>query len=599
MNSGFKVWYEKYFRWYAARFAPVMIEEGDDLPYLRSKLFYSILLLLFPIGVMVYIPSVIISVVERQYIIGVADTIAMASIFLISLSRRLTTEAKKIIFAVNFYLLGVVLFAIIGTKGPGILLLITTSVLITLFQGKRAGLIAVIINALVFFSLMPIIPLNPWKIVFFAEYPPVAWIGIGINFIAFNAVIVLAVSSLLERLNESILHQKKLQEMLRKERLELLEAKQKAEESDRLKSAFLAGISHEIRTPMNGIIGFSELLREPMLTGDQQQHYLRIIEKSSLRMLNIIEQLVDISRIETGQVEVTMESLDLNELFDLLVEMFTRETAKKGLSLKAVKPVGGVFHILTDPDKLETVLSNLIGNAIKYTFRGSVEFGYECRDEYLHMYVRDTGIGIPANRLEAIFDRFVQADIADKNAMQGAGLGLSIAKAYVHLLQGTIRVESEPEKGSVFFISVPLNRHSSGSSVQPETVVTAGTNRFSNRKVLIAEDDETSVKLLTLYLRSMDMQVLTTSSGTEAAEIARANPDIGVILMDIMLPAMNGYEATREIRKFNKEVVIVAQTAYALLGEEARSLEAGCNAYITKPIYREELVELIRKWLNP
>jgi len=239
---------------------------------------------------------------------------------------------------------------------------------------------------------------------------------------------------------------------------ELIIAKEKAEESDRLKSAFLANMSHEIRTPMNGILGFTELLKEPDLTGEQQQDYIKIIEKSGARLLNIINNIVDISKIESGLMEVDIKELNINKKIEYIYNLFKSEVEGKGihLSLKNRLPLKEVVT-KTDPEKLYSILTNLVKNAIKYTTAGSIELGYEIKGEYLEFFVKDTGIGIPKDRQKAIFERFVQADITDKQALQGAGLGLSIAQAYVEMLGGKLWVESEEGKGSVFYFTIPYN----------------------------------------------------------------------------------------------------------------------------------------------
>lgn len=250
--------------------------------------------------------------------------------------------------------------------------------------------------------------------------------------------------------------------------LGLIEALKHAEESDRLKSAFLANMSHEIRTPMNGIMGFAELLKEPDLTGEQQNYYIGIIEKSGARMLNIINDIVDISKIESGQMKVLISETNVNEQMEFIYTFFKTEAENKKLefSFKNKSTDNKVF-IKTDREKLYAILSNLVKNAIKYTDKGSIEFGYGStlqqiqsgtdsltgKDEIV-FYVKDTGIGIPIDRQKAIFDRFIQADIIDIQARQGAGLGLSITKAYVEMLGGRIWIESEPRVGSTFYFTL-------------------------------------------------------------------------------------------------------------------------------------------------
>jgi len=238
-------------------------------------------------------------------------------------------------------------------------------------------------------------------------------------------------------------------------------AKEKAEESDRLKSAFLANMSHEIRTPMNGILGFAGLLKESKLTGEEQQEYIAIIEKSGRRMLNIIDDIISISKVESGQMEVSVSEININELFEYIYVFFKTEAMHKGIVLNVVNELASNESVIsTDSEKIYAILTNLVKNAIKYTNKGTIEIGCRMRRDMdtpdMEFHVRDTGIGIPKERQMAIFERFIQADISDKMALQGAGLGLSISKAYVEMLGGNIRIESEPGKGSTFYFTIPV-----------------------------------------------------------------------------------------------------------------------------------------------
>ncbi|OFX35416.1 MAG: hypothetical protein A2W90_15495 [Bacteroidetes bacterium GWF2_42_66] len=238
---------------------------------------------------------------------------------------------------------------------------------------------------------------------------------------------------------------------------ELIKAKERAEESDRLKSAFLANISHEIRTPMNGIIGFSSLLKEPVLTGQQKKMYIQIIEDSGKRMLNLINQLVDISKIESGQMKVSVSEANVNRKIDDLYTFFSPETEKKGLHFSFKKGLPDDQAIIrTDPGKLYAILMNLINNAVKFTEKGEVEFGYAVKGETIEFYIKDTGRGIAPEKQQAIFERFVQVDLTYTRNYEGAGLGLSISKAYVEMLEGKIRVESAEGKGSTFYFTLPF-----------------------------------------------------------------------------------------------------------------------------------------------
>ena len=379
---------------------------------------------------------------------------------------------------------------------------------------------------------------------------------------------------------------------------DLFEAKEKAEESDRLKSAFLANMSHEIRTPMNGILGFAHLLKEPNLTGDEQQEYIRIIEKSGARMLNIIHNIVDISKIESGQMEVSVTETNINEQIKFIYDFFIPEVEQKGCRIFYKNTLSNDEAIIkTDREKIYAILTNLVKNAVKNTSNGYVEFGYEKKGEFLEFFVRDTGTGIPHDRQEAIFERFIQADIMDKQASQGAGLGLAITKAYVEMLGGRIWVESEYGKGAAFYFTTPYNFKAEEKIIGNNMAATVNErNPVTKLRILIAEDDETSDEFLTMLLTKDHHVMLHAVTGAEAVDMCRNDPGIDLVLMDIRMPGINGYEATREIRRFNKNVIIIAQTAHALTGDREKALESGCNDYITKPIKRDALLELLQKY---
>jgi len=385
---------------------------------------------------------------------------------------------------------------------------------------------------------------------------------------------------------------------------ELIEAKEKAEESDRLKSAFLANMSHEIRTPMNGILGFTGLLKEPCLAGDKQQEYIRIIEKSGARMLNIINDIISISKVESGQMEIFLSDTNVNEQIEDILSFFTKEAEHKKLSIfsKNLHPSKDT-RIKTDKEKVFAVLSNLVKNAIKFTKTGSIEVGYTKKGDYLEFFVKDTGMGVPQAHKDLIFERFRQGSELLTRNYEGAGLGLAISKAYVEMLGGKIWVESDfdkfiaqglsEKKGSTFYFTIPYH------PAQEARTILAGTDdhpldsHVKNLKILVAEDDKLSEMLITIATKKIAKEVIRAVTGVEAVEACRNHPDIDLVLMDIKMPEMDGYEATRQIRKFNNKVPIIAQTAYALSGDRAKAIEAGCNDYIAKPLNPTLLIKMI------
>lgn len=387
-------------------------------------------------------------------------------------------------------------------------------------------------------------------------------------------------------------------EKLKETNNQLQKAKVKAEESDQLKSAFLANMSHEIRTPMNGIMGFTELLKEANLSSEEKKDYIEIIEKSGNRLLTIINDIVDISKIEAGQMNVSLCDTNLEEQLQYIQTFFMPETKDRDLVLVLKKSLTDEKTIIkTDREKLYAILINLVKNAIKYTPKGIIEFGYEKKQNHIEFFVKDTGIGISKDRHEAIFERFIQADYNDKMARQGAGLGLSIAKAYVELLGGKIWVESEPEKGSTFYFTLPNGvSGDENKAVVKNTFADKIECQVDKLKIIIAEDDKISRILISKVLDSFSKEILIAKNGLEAVQIFQENPDVDLILMDMQMPQMNGYEATKKIRKVNKEVIIVAQTAFALEGDKEKTIKVGCNDYLSKPIKREELSRLIQHY---
>jgi PAS domain S-box-containing protein len=386
---------------------------------------------------------------------------------------------------------------------------------------------------------------------------------------------------------------------------ELIKAKERAEESDRLKSAFLANMSHEIRTPMNGILGFTELLKDLKLKGEEQQEFIRIIEKSGIRMLNIINDIISISKIESHQVNVSVSETNVNEQVEYIYHFFRLEAEQKKLhiSFKNALQKNDAF-IRTDHEKVYAILLNLMKNAIKFTQTGSIELGYLKNDGFFTFYVKDSGPGVPEEKKEMIFERFRQGNEALTRNYEGAGLGLSISKAYVEMLGGKIWVENNTgnngnSSGATFFFTIPTHpaketKHGPRDTI-PEKTIKAETRKL---KILIVEDDKISEILIIKIVEEFTGKMLHAKTGVEAIEVCRENPDIDLVLMDINMPEMDGYEATREIRKFNKEVIIIAQTAYALVGDREKSIAAGCNSYISKPINRVELTEMVSNYFS-
>lgn len=379
---------------------------------------------------------------------------------------------------------------------------------------------------------------------------------------------------------------------------ELIKAKEKAEESDNLKTAFLANMSHEIRTPMNGILGFADLLKNPGLTGDQQKKYIEIIEQSGIRMLNIISDLIDISKIETGQVEVVEEDFEINQLLEDLLVFFKPEAERRGLLINFESELRKLdSSIVTDKTKLTQILTNLIGNALKFTKQGQIDFGYTVENDLLKFFVKDTGVGISADFHERIFVRFIQEDLTPANACEGSGLGLAISKAYIEKLGGSLWVESEQGEGSAFYFNLPYKKPQ--TDVKNQNIdESAYFGVLKKLCVLIAEDDEISFMYLNEILCDENIQILHAVNGREAIEFCENNVDINLVLMDIKMPVLNGLEATKLIKMINPLLPVIAQSAYITARDKEIALEAGCDDYIEKPVKKQELYTLIKNYVK-
>jgi PAS domain S-box-containing protein len=383
---------------------------------------------------------------------------------------------------------------------------------------------------------------------------------------------------------------------------DLFAAKEKAEESDRLKSAFLANIGHEIRTPINIIMGFAEQLNEPDLTSEEKEEYISIIGKSGRGLLNIFNDIICISKVEAGQMPVSISETNINELIEQIYSSFRDEAEQKGIMIIYDNGLTGQKNFInTDREKVNSILTNLIKNAIKFTNNGFIEIGHNQKGSYLECYVKDTGLGIKREQQEIIFEPFRQGSESLRRNYEGVGLGLSISKAYVEMLGGRIWVESLEGTGSVFYFTLPYGFEADQKNILRPVVVASAYQEDSscnNLKILIVEDNEFSAKLLGKIVKLNSRGILIAKTGTQAVEICRENPDIDLVLMDIQLPEMNGIEATKQIREFNTDVIIIAQTAFVYTHNRQEAIDAGCNDYISKPIDQALLRKLVKEFFE-
>jgi len=380
---------------------------------------------------------------------------------------------------------------------------------------------------------------------------------------------------------------------------ELTQALAKAQESDKLKSSFLANMSHEIRTPMNGIIGFSELFLEPNLSNEDREKYANVVINSSKQLLTIVNDILDISKIEAGVVKLNYESTNINRMLDNLYAFYKPKAEENNLKLNCVKGLENFKSVISiDKIKLNQVLTNLLSNAFKFTDEGSIDFGYEFIENKLKFYVKDTGVGIEADIQDKIFDRFIQANQDLNKKLQGTGLGLAISKRFIELFKGDIWIDSN-NKGTTIYFTIPYIK------VKEPLVSSIVEEQKSNKQVknreltiLVAEDEEYNMMYINELFSKTNYKIIEASNGKKAVELLESHPEIDLVFLDIKMPIMDGNEAMVEIKKINPSLPVIALSAFAMESDKEIALKKGFDAYLTKPINKKLLFNLIDKYVN-
>lgn len=374
---------------------------------------------------------------------------------------------------------------------------------------------------------------------------------------------------------------------------ELSIAKEKAEASDRLKTSFINNISHEIRTPLNGILGFGQILMDPELDENDKEEYLNILNESSERLINTVTNFMEISILSSGNQEVEKKFLFLETVLSNIIRQYKVACDAKNLNLnlELPEPVSTV-QIYTDSDLLYKILRHLTDNAVKFTNEGFITIGYEIKGSDFVFFVKDSGIGISNEGKESIFKNFMQEDNSYSRPYDGCGLGLSIASRIVELLGGIIWLDSEKGAGSTFYFTIP-NKF--------ETQIEKGFVSFKNigreiKCILVAEDDEINFVYINVLLKSAQVKILRAVNGQDAISQCKNNPDIDIVLMDLKMPVVNGYLATKEIKQGRKDLPILALTAYSGGEDKKRAIEAGCDEFITKPVKKDVLMEKLANY---
>jgi len=379
---------------------------------------------------------------------------------------------------------------------------------------------------------------------------------------------------------------------------ELTIAKEKAEESDRLKTAFLHNISHEVRTPMNAIIGFSGFLSDPSHTHEKQLYFIDIITQSCYQLLSVITDIISIATIEAGQASIAENQVDLNSAMNQIYELFLPKSQAKGLTLISKNLLSNDKHlVITDETKLLQILTKLVDNSIKFTKEGSVNFGFEVNDKELEFFVEDTGIGIPREMHQKIFERFCQVESTAAREFGGSGLGLSISKAYVELLGGRVWLKSELGKGSTFYFTFPHKKTIAKIVADNQPIGGAKADSNLTKTLLIAEDEESNYMLLEEILANLNLNLVWAKNGEEAISICKEQ-EIDLILMDLKMPVMDGFEATMRIKDFKPNMPIIAQTAYSTDFDRKKAFDCGCTDYISKPFKMDFIISKIKENLK-
>jgi signal transduction histidine kinase/CheY-like chemotaxis protein len=394
-------------------------------------------------------------------------------------------------------------------------------------------------------------------------------------------------------------HKNHLEELVSIRTSELELAKLKAEESSRLKTAFLANMSHEIRTPLNSIVNFSQLLFDDRIDDDERKNFKDIVENSSNSLLRLIEDILDIARLEAGELNIEIESCDIAGLIGRLHEIYYGKIRLNNLNLKLLVSIPESYagKIETDAIRLNQILINLLDNAFKFTDQGEIEFGFVEEIDSLKFFVRDSGIGIADANLERVFERFTKIEENRRKVFPGAGLGLAIAKRLVFLLEGDIWAESAEGYGSVFFFRIP-KKVNPVDDLPPELPTIKFSFDWSNYTILVVEDEFSNAEVLRAFLSPTAAKVIYVEDGNQAVECLKNDSSIDLILMDLKLPVMDGVEATQRIRTFNTDIPIIAQTAFGVSHERVGTLKCGFNDYVTKPLNRDRLLNSMDHYLK-
>ena len=574
---------------------------GEGIQYWRERIFHYFSLAVVFFGVAVYLYYGLFFLLSGQYFfMAFATSVFVSSLLVVSIHRiPLSFRIGWVLFIL--YITGTFLLFSGPNSTMGMIFLFAATIMAGTMSGAVTGMWYLVINSL---TLVGVGFYWYGGFIDHSNGPDISlhtFINLSITFLVLNFITLAPLISLINGMMFTIKKERRYQRILRSEQEDLVYARQKAEESDRLKTAFLSNMSHEIRTPMNAILGFSNLLSHPGVTEDEKEEFVNLIRLNGKNLMSLVEDIIDISKMESGQFEIHNAPCQLHQVLEEVYSTFSDEMRRRGITNVKLYLKKGIsderIQILTDSARLKKVLNNLVGNAIKFTEKGYVEFGYELNtDHFIQFYVKDTGIGLPVGKEEEIFNRFSKFSKNDDKLYGGTGIGLTIARHLVKHMGGDIWVEPQTVPGTTFFFTIPFQKiiAPAPAKIQPWTSTCIN---WEGKTFLVAEDEEDNFRYLEVALSLFNASLIWARDGKEAVEVFKKIKHIDLVLMDIKMPGMDGYEATRQIKQINKSVPVIAQTAYAMLGERELSLNAGCDEYISKPINYQDLLELIQRFV--
>ncbi len=587
--------------WIKRKLGPTTVPSKGGFHYWRERVFHYFTLALTAIGLMVYLYYTISFLQNEDYVLAIMSTFIFLSVVFVGTIKNFPFRLRVIWVLLSVYLLAGLLFVLNTFASLGLVMLLSFSMLSGMLLGRKAGMYSVVFNAAMLLVLAVLHQANFITVDIFLNANFSDYVNLGIVFLFINIATLFPLVSFINAMSFSLEKELRYQNILGQEREKLMRAVVKAEESDVLKSSFLSNMSHEIRTPMNAILGFSNLLSHKEISGPEKEEFVNLINLNVKNLLTIVENLIDISKIDTGQLQVRNSAVCLHDVLQEVYDSFNNDIRRRGqLNIKLYLKEGIADKntmVLTDGTRLKQVLANLVGNGIKFTDRGFVEFGYELINEgLLQFYVKDTGIGLPVGKEERIFERFYKFSEGRQTLYGGTGIGLSLVKDLLELMGGKVWIESEQNVGTSFYFTIPFHKVSNANHKYIETNKVEVYN-WEGKTFLIAEDEEDNFRYLEVALSISNASLIWARTGLEAIEIFKRIGNIDLVLMDIKMPEMDGYAATHEIKKINPKVPVIAQTAYAMSEEREKSALAGCDDYIAKPIGYEDLLNIIHKYV--